>query len=282
MALKVVMDTNIVVCTRGRLLQGPDMEAIESVRQKLALTLVLPAIVKAEAVNLYREDLHKRVGELRKNWQSLSDILPLGAGPLGADFSEEKAVRAYEESLTRRLDEIEAECPAYDGVSHEWIVDRILKRRKPFNEKTGAGYRDALLWRAVLECAAEGHHKTVLLSNNANDFAASGSRDQLHDHLVADLADRGIDIGTVEFCSSLKSFVAKFVHPSLELVSFTDQILHDQCPFFSLDSFIEDQHENMLERIKSNATLDDATLSRLIGENVSGARITEIDRNLRE
>ena len=149
MALKVVIDTNIVVCTRGRLLQGPEMEAIESVRQRLSLTVVLPAIVKAEAVNLYREDLHKRVGELRKNWQSVSDILPLGGGPLGADFSEENAVRAYEESLTRRLDEIGAECPLYDGIPHQWIVDRILRRRKPFNEKTGAGYRDALLSRSL-------------------------------------------------------------------------------------------------------------------------------------
>jgi hypothetical protein len=57
-------------------------------------------------------------------------------------------------------------------VGHQVLLTRALESRKPFDERGGDGYRDALIWHTVLDICREcdGDTQVVFVTNNTNYF----------------------------------------------------------------------------------------------------------------
>src|SRR2546423_1312608 len=75
--------------------------------------------------------------------------------------------------------EHEFEALPYPAISHKDLAKRALRKRRPFREHD-AGYRDSLLWSAILEKLAKGQQPIAFVTNNWKDF---GTKGELHEHL---------------------------------------------------------------------------------------------------
>ena len=76
--MKVVVDTNIVFATQGRMLKGVDVELIEMARMRTSITIVVPSVVKQELVKLYRQDVREKLAAFesasRKLTRPMTDL----------------------------------------------------------------------------------------------------------------------------------------------------------------------------------------------------------------
>lgn len=178
-------------------------------------TLLLSRLVLEEVENKYATDTKKALADASKANQRLDQLgLPRDpARPLDLvvpALNLEKRIREQVGSV---------QILEYEDVSHAEVVQRALKRHKPFDADGAAGYRDCLLWLSLIRQLAleksETDEEVVFISGNWKDFyqaapvkdvvsvepdkASSnpGIKDkkpppvlkvQFHDDLVADLA----------------------------------------------------------------------------------------------
>jgi PIN domain len=101
---------------------------------------------------------------------------------------------------------------ALPKVCQQALIDRVLKRRKPFNE-SGNGYRDALIWETILGYGRKHRRGEIaFLTANTEDFCEGTD---LHQHLVEDLVGAKLRKDYVKLFTSLQDFVSKEVIPRL-------------------------------------------------------------------
>ncbi len=189
--LRVVVDSSSLRQTGGNVTKG-DWPSLRAAARLGRLSLHLPSCVLQELVDLRTRDL-KQLSKLERDASMLRTQLftraPADAPrPLTEDQIVE-LVRDYRDELTGWFADAGSVLDE-PHVSHTEIVERILAKRRPFNESE-RGYRDALIWYSTLECAAESD--TILLTANTKDFASRGTGDDEHvlaEDLQADVADR--------------------------------------------------------------------------------------------
>jgi hypothetical protein len=122
--------------------------------------------------------------------------------------------KKYGEYLDQRLEELKASRPAYTNIDHKWLVTKAFGPRRPFREQD-RGYRDALVWHAVLHDVASTDDHTYFVSDNKKDFGAEAGG--LHRDLIADLEEGGLQ-DQVSYLNDLQTFVESVVKPALEKV----------------------------------------------------------------
>ena len=78
----------------------------------------------------------------------------------------------------------------YPKVKHEDIVQRALKRKKPFKADGSTGYRDYLVWLACLETTRRYANEEIhFITSNACDFADPNDKEKLHPDHLSDLVE---------------------------------------------------------------------------------------------
>jgi hypothetical protein len=171
--------------------------------------LVLPEVVRREAVNHRRREIRKLSNDIRSVRMRLSDLRS-GFSAAHIDIEDEDALlERYDSHLRSAIEGSGGRIESIPDVPHESLIGRALENRKPFGEK-GRGYRDALIWESVAALAASG--EVALITNNHSDFNASsavredGTR-ALHDDLIADLRQRNIDSSNVAVYPDVETFV---------------------------------------------------------------------------
>src|SRR5882724_4756852 len=108
------------------------------------IELVIPAVVLREHIAHFRADLATKVSKLQGNIGSLKKHIPWSGPNLSIQLPDlEEQVSIFEGYLTERLGKFAIEVLPLPQVSHDVLVDRDLKGRKPFDGH-GKGYRDAL------------------------------------------------------------------------------------------------------------------------------------------
>lgn len=195
----VVLDSNVFV-SGDFWLRGNDWAWLTQECTAGRLALVVPEIVIREAVNKYRERVERLANKMNATVDELRRLRALAPGdrPSVADDH----VEIYERELRAHVMILKGLMPGFDEVPHERVVRRALDRRKPFGQKD-AGYRDTLVWEAVLEVA--GRDRVDFVTDNIADFA---STDQgLHEDLKADLLSIGQPEDRVVLHRTLKDFV---------------------------------------------------------------------------
>lgn len=97
----------------------------------------------------------------------------------------------------------------YSTISNLLLVDRALKKVKPFKDED-KGFRDSLIWLSFLSyIKKKGNHKIAFINNNSSDFLNSEKTD-LNESLRNDLKSQGID-NEFKIYDSIRNFIEKEV-----------------------------------------------------------------------
>jgi len=166
--MQIVLDTNIIFDHWQ--LDGPNFLVLEKLIRLNKCKLIIPEIVFLEVMNKYRQVLLDRT-------KAVDDLNKLIA-------NEDKRIqypdvdqlcKEYKDSLTNRLEDLQAEIPSHTDIPHADIVSRSLNHRRPFSksEKSDKGYRDTLIWEVILRKVANPDTATVFITNNTTDFGTN-------------------------------------------------------------------------------------------------------------
>lgn len=181
--------------------------------RRAGLVPCVPESVRDEVLNRYREEcaglMAKAERLTRDASRVLGRIIPHG-------FPAESTLDALaSEYLVRLVDLVvdhDFDSLPYPRISHKELVARALARRRPFRE-SGAGYRDALLWSAVLEYLAQKREPLAVITANTTDFGGGG---ELHADLRADLEAMNLPAGHVRLFHTLEELNHALIVPTLE------------------------------------------------------------------
>ena len=210
--MRLVLDSSVIT-ERDWHLSGPAAQALLAASRRGRLRLVIPELVIREVVNSHREreralihklyDARAKLRKLQGAWSA--DVPDPNDYPPRND--------GYASDLSDQLASARAQTPEIPEVAHEKLVTRALGRRRPFDKRGRAGYRDALIWHTVLEGATR-DEQTVLATNNKDDFADEDDPVKPHTHLRDELEARGLDGSSVRICQSLEQAVQLVLEPA--------------------------------------------------------------------
>jgi hypothetical protein len=161
-----------------------------------AIRLVVPQLALREAVNSWKSEVQSQEAKLAAAQGRLRELVRSEDWTLPV-FDREAAAAALLEELGEALSTAGVETPPTPDADHDELVDKALRRRQPF-DSSGSGYRDALLWQIVRNCANAGHD-VVLVSNDCTAFGDGRKQGaDLSQNLAAELTH-----GTVTLVSNL-------------------------------------------------------------------------------
>lgn len=131
--------------------------------------------------------------------------------------------------------EHEFETLAYPAISHKDLAKRALRKRRPFREHD-AGYRDSLLWSAILERLAKDRTPIAFVTNNSRDFATKG---ELHEHLIDDLKEIGVESKVIRLFHTLSELNDALIVPTLQQLDAVRRQLGDESDPSSIHKWVQ-------------------------------------------
>lgn len=219
--MNIVLDTNILF--NDWLLRNVNLRVLLQALNKIGATLYIPEVVRTELVTKFGEelaDLKRELDQLRPKWERTLRDWPF---PTFGDLSVDSEIEQYRNRLEHVFAESGTEFCPYPQVTHEEIVDRLLRRVKPF-AKEGKGYRDFLIWKTILNILGKTEDPVVFISKNTSDFGDEEGLG-LHSELVRDLLELGHQPSRVHLVKGLDVFVHDVVKPKLEYVETVADLL---------------------------------------------------------
>ncbi|EKE22207.1 MAG: hypothetical protein ACD_7C00020G0015 [uncultured bacterium] len=194
--MNVILDTNIYY--NNYFFNSPKFIGLFDYLPKTSSKLFLISVVKDELLQKYKEEVGKFV--LAHN----SSVKVFARKPNFIDSSSfikefEKYIENHINIYKDIIDEVALEKL---DISYPEIIKRAIKKETPF-DSTGRGFRDSLIWFAVLEIAKSipKSEKICFISNDKKAFGSS----VLKEELLADLKSRELSI---EFFNSLEEFLS--------------------------------------------------------------------------
>lgn len=202
--MEVLLDSNIY--RHDLTLDGGKFRLLFNQAAQGRFNLVLPEVVAREVPELYRREIDTKLKELGRSARRLKSLQIPVAEQKAIDMEVKAAeFRGYLES---KILEAGGEVVQLPDVSHDHLVNKAIRRRKPFSGK-GAGYRDALIWQTTAGLTRE--DKTVaLITDNYKDFASADS-ETLHADLISELEEAGGKAESVLLYRDLDSFLKAWV-----------------------------------------------------------------------
>ncbi|MCA6215519.1 DUF4935 domain-containing protein [Ideonella sp. B7] len=202
--------------------------------------LLVSRAVMQEAENIRNRDLHAAVSEVKKH---LLSAAKLNGQPV-ATPEPTFCIEPYDllEALRLKLDSVAL--VEYQSISHAVVVERALKRVRPFQENE-KGYRDTLIWLSLLEHLSRlpAGSEIVFISANKSDFYDPSSKTPaFHPSLQEDI-DRLCPSVVIRPYLSLFDFVDKTIDKS-------EHALDHSRAEMSFGEYVEEQGVNFLESIQ--------------------------------
>ena len=234
----VILDTNIYAADFR--LTSPSFETLITGCARVGHTLVLPQLVLDELLNKCGEEYQKFLDAQRK----------LGFGPEGPIRTKrpeptEKAKRLYHDYLLTRLPT--AHRLRYPEISHETLVNRALRRAKPFRNTDTGGYRDVPLWYTIVEATQLSPAPIAFVTANVRDFSDPNDPSQLHPDLAHDLLDNSRTDANVTLFSNLDRFLQLHIIPTLSaLADIRARLIADTFEPLNLRTFTSDDLQPLL------------------------------------
>lgn len=176
--------------------------------------LAVPELVVEEVVSKFAKTMNDEVRAARRNLGKLSRLLTRPAPSFIDEIDHENEVESFRKSLSLQLTEAKCNILDYPKVPHSELVSRAIARKRPF-DKSGSGYRDTLVWKSVLELAADSSEGIVLISPDGDFLDNEG---QIHSDLVEELEGLGYQRDTVTASNGLRSFLDSHMRPRLKRV----------------------------------------------------------------
>ena len=165
----IVVDSNVIIADYW--LRSPSFVLLRDFLKKTNATFVVPKVVFEEVINHQKEDVGQIESDIRKTLRNASRLIRNLKGQDASikAISRQSREDPFVEFLTSELASLNSKIADYSDIPHTDVVQRDLKRRKPFQE-SGKGYRDTLLWETVLRNCIEKDSVTVFITTNAKDF----------------------------------------------------------------------------------------------------------------
>lgn len=236
--MRIVLDT-CVICRDFRMSKSAFRVFLDGL-SRAGYSLHIPKLVCDEVLNKYAEELRSRADGIGRAIAKLERFTGHEFGRPLSDADLQDLLNEYTELLNAKFTAVQTDFLDYPDISHETLVSRALKRRKPFSE-SGKGYRDALIWETILHLATSGEMQPIaFISCNPKDFADGNG--QLHPDLLEDIASLGEQCCEVVFFDSLEIFVDNHIKPRLEILGdIRKQLEANQYPNLRLDKFVEEE-----------------------------------------
>lgn len=217
----IVIDTNILF--KNFRLNNISSQLVLNHLDQTQHTFCIPEVVYLETINKFKEELRNEIVKTRKGLQSIHKLTDVWHQIRDSDFANvDKAVKDYENyliELAQRFNRIKLNFPLIPNIKHEEIVNRAIKKEKPFSE-SGRGYRDTLIWINILELATSSGEKIAFISENINDFADKKNEKSFHSDLIKELSDKQLQ-DKVLYYPSIHLFFDQCILPSLPQIEQT-------------------------------------------------------------
>ena len=136
------------------------------------IQLVVPEVAFDETVNLFKRAMADQYMAARKALRRLQGIEVLDQAKANLQIDIQAEASAYATKLRAVLKSAGADFLPYPKASHSDLVRRALDRRRPFDAAGKDGYRDALIWEALVE-NADPDRPIVLVSGDKRAFGAN-------------------------------------------------------------------------------------------------------------
>lgn len=228
--MQVLVDSNQFIA--DFLLQNAPFRYLLHFLNNEGHTLLLSRLVIEEVENKYVTETQKALADASKSHQRLEQLgLPLGPerppGLAVPPLNLEKRIRAQLNSV---------EILEYQDVPHAMVVQRALKRRKPFDADGAAGYRDCLLWlslaRRLASDTVKSDEDVIFISSNWKDFyQAAPAKEATNAGL--EKAPSGPDI------NGKKTPPILTVQFHDDLVADLDAVKRSVVPFYTVAAFVD-------------------------------------------
>lgn len=211
--MHVVIDTTETF--NDLLLSGPNFALLSTYLRGSSSRFTVPKIVVEETVNHYRERITRQIQQAESQLKTLRHLVPSLSDFPQVTCNIELATDEYRSRLESRIRNLHGRIADFNSVSTKTLVERALKRRKPFDGEGKVGFRDAILWETVLcEIVVKSCDTQVaLITKNSKDFGADG---QLAQDLREDCKSIGGSHDRVILFSGLQEFIDKEVKPHLD------------------------------------------------------------------
>ncbi len=230
----VVLDAT-VFCSDFQM-KGNAFRVFLSGFRRAGLTPCVPDSVMDEVLNKYRENCDELAKQAAKLAHDASRLV-------GRDVIQGFPDKKYTDLLYSgyssyfvRIVEIEQEFEhlPYPSISHKDLAKRALGKRRPFREHD-AGYRDSLLWSAILERLTKDKQPIAFVTNNTRDFG----KGKLHDHLAEDLRQIGLAQDVITVFQTLSELNEALILPTLKRLDAVRDNLSDESHPTSVRKWVE-------------------------------------------
>jgi hypothetical protein len=210
--IDVVLDANAL--KRDRFFSKHASRLLVREAREGRIRLVIPEVVLDEAINLYREDVSKQQVNITR---ATLELRQLRADP-GIDVEAlvvNEPLARYREFLGEIIAAAGATVAPYPSIAHTDVVDRALRRDRPFDPEGKDGYRDTLIWETIKQLARQHNHPIVLVSADPKAFSPGKDSSSLHRNLLSELQALGVAEDRVTRLSDVKDFTDAHI-PNVE------------------------------------------------------------------
>lgn len=214
------------------------------------LQFVLPEIVKEEVKNNFKKQLQKRFSRIKDDINWYNNNTSRNEAFLNEDQFTEDIIN-YHAVLEKIISDYDIIEFAYPKYNHSAIVNRNLKRLKPFSDND-SGYKDTLIWLNIIDYLSNTDDSVIFVSENKSDF---GKQNTLDKELLEELTQLEIEHGRIRYYNSLNSFFDEIVKPQLQVLDILDDIRNDVYDNFDFDAYIEENIQEMLSEKQDSIDL---------------------------
>ncbi len=236
--MKIVVDTN-VICQDYRF-EGTGFRFFFDKLKHVYGQLVFPEVVIDEVVNRYQEELGISIDDVNRAERKLSRLVEDRRFKVRLIQNQIELTKEYREFLFEKIKNLGGTILSYPNVEHKTIVERDLKRIKPF-KLDGSGYRDFLIWENIKSILLSDNGDIVFISNNKRDFGEGPSIDNAYHAEMPDPQKLTI-------CRSVKDFNEKYILPKIKMLGdLKDALIKNEIVQFDLPGWLND---NILDLFK--------------------------------
>ena len=251
--IRIILDTN-AMRKEGFYFRTASAQALLTyVGRSAKVRLCVSEIAILELVNLYREELLKTIDALDHTLTSLKKLEPHFIDAPAVAVNIDESVSHFEHQLRERLAHARVRVLPIPEVPHELVIKRALAKRKPFDDK-GRGYRDSLMWEAILVECANANQDVYFITGDKTNFGEQGSSSpSLCPQLKTDLEERATNCDLFHLFPDVASFVNDVVTPTLtRLDEVANQLLHDTFPDLKVSDLLQQQADHIGHKISND------------------------------
>lgn len=200
----LVLDANVIVA--DPMLRSAIWPQLADAVRGGRVEVLLPTLALEEAIAAYQRLREAKAVEIQAVGRKASRDVQ--AHLERAKKAALREGRKYPKRIRTALEAVGVSMIDAPQVPHRDVARRAIARRRPFDEN-GSGYRDTLHWMSVLEVVDERYEDEdiVFVSADRRAFGGEGNaRDELHEHLVDDLAEYGAEDPWFLWIQSLAEF----------------------------------------------------------------------------